>query len=44
MDTNMGHFTTIEYVTVDEEEQADGKGLGSGQRIAIKAGLQRKSA
>jgi protein kinase C substrate 80K-H len=36
MDTNMGYFTTIEYITVDEEEPADGKGLGSGERIAIK--------
>jgi protein kinase C substrate 80K-H len=36
MDTNMGYFDRIEWITVDEEEPADGKGLGSGERIAIK--------
>jgi protein kinase C substrate 80K-H len=36
MDTNMGNFVHIEFVTVDEEEPADGKGLGSGERIALK--------
>jgi len=36
MDTGMGYFERIEMVTVDEEEPADGKGLGSGERIALK--------
>jgi protein kinase C substrate 80K-H len=34
--TNMGNFDRIEMVVVDEEEPADGKGLGSGERIALK--------
>jgi protein kinase C substrate 80K-H len=36
MDTNMGNFDSIEIVTVDEEDAIDGKGLGSGERIALK--------
>jgi protein kinase C substrate 80K-H len=36
MDTNMGNFDRIEHITVDEESAADGKGLGSGERIALK--------
>jgi protein kinase C substrate 80K-H len=34
--TNMGNFDRIEMVQVDEDEPADGKGLGSGERIALK--------
>ena len=34
--TGMGTFTGIEWVTVDEEVPADGKGLGSGMRLALK--------
>ncbi|KAF1837090.1 glucosidase 2 subunit beta precursor [Decorospora gaudefroyi] len=34
--TGMGNFARIESVTVDEELPADGKGLGSGERIALK--------
>jgi protein kinase C substrate 80K-H len=36
MDTNMGNFDRIETVVVDEELPADGKGLGSGERLVIK--------
>lgn len=36
MDTNMGHFERFDTVFVDEEEPADGKGLGSGERIALR--------
>jgi protein kinase C substrate 80K-H len=36
MDTTMGNFDRIETVFVDEEEPADGKGLGSGERLALK--------
>jgi protein kinase C substrate 80K-H len=36
MDTNMGSFERIETVVVDEELPADGKGLGSGERLALK--------
>lgn len=32
----MGNFARIEIVTVDETVPADGKGLGSGDRIALK--------
>ena len=32
----MGNFVSITSITVDEELPADGKGLGSGERIAIK--------
>ena len=32
----MGNFARIEIVSVDEELPADGKGLGSGERIALK--------
>ncbi|KAF1948003.1 hypothetical protein EJ02DRAFT_507776 [Clathrospora elynae] len=34
--TGMGNFVRIESITVDEELPADGKGLGSGERIALK--------
>lgn len=34
--TGMGNFARIEIVTVDEALPADGKGLGSGDRIALK--------
>lgn len=32
----MGNFAHIEIVAVDEELPADGKGLGSGNRIGLK--------
>jgi protein kinase C substrate 80K-H len=35
MDTNMGNFERIETIIVDEELPADGKGLGSGERLAL---------
>ncbi|KAF1987077.1 hypothetical protein K402DRAFT_62765 [Aulographum hederae CBS 113979] len=34
--TGMGNFARIEKVVVDDELPADGKGLGSGERIALK--------
>lgn len=34
--TNMGSFQRIEMITVDEELPTNGKGLGSGERIAMK--------
>lgn len=34
--TNMGNFVRIETVVVDEDVSPDGKGLGSGERIALK--------
>jgi protein kinase C substrate 80K-H len=34
--TGMGNFVSITSITVDEELPADGKGLGSGERIALK--------
>jgi protein kinase C substrate 80K-H len=34
--TNMGNFVRMETVTVDEDVPPDGKGLGSGERIAMK--------
>ena len=34
--TNMGSFTRIERMVVDDELPANGKGLGSGERIAMK--------
>ncbi|KAF1842624.1 glucosidase 2 subunit beta precursor [Cucurbitaria berberidis CBS 394.84] len=34
--TGMGNFARIEVVSVDEELPADGRGLGSGERIALK--------
>ena len=34
--TSMGNFVRFDTVTVDEEVPADGKGLGSGERIAMK--------
>lgn len=34
--TNMGTFKSIERIHVDEDVSADGKGLGSGERIAMK--------
>ncbi|KAK5150924.1 hypothetical protein LTS14_009727 [Recurvomyces mirabilis] len=36
--TNMGNYETMEIITVDDDVPADGKGLGSGQRIAMKYG------
>ena len=35
-DTGMGHFMRFDTVTVDEEIPADGKGVGSGQRVALR--------
>jgi protein kinase C substrate 80K-H len=35
-DTNMGNYVRLEKVMVDEELPADGKGLGSGERYAMK--------
>lgn len=32
----MGNFARIETITVDETLPADGRGLGSGERIALK--------
>jgi protein kinase C substrate 80K-H len=34
--TGMGNFARIERITVDEDLRADGKGLGSGERIALR--------
>ncbi|KAF2144916.1 uncharacterized protein K452DRAFT_284297 [Aplosporella prunicola CBS 121167] len=34
--TGMGNFARFETVTVDEDVSPDGKGLGSGERIALK--------
>ncbi|KNG49605.1 glucosidase 2 subunit beta precursor [Stemphylium lycopersici] len=34
--TGMGNFVRIESITVDEDLPADGRGLGSGERIALK--------
>ncbi|KAL1637642.1 hypothetical protein SLS58_009245 [Diplodia intermedia] len=34
--TNMGNFVRVETVVVDEDVGADGKGLGQGERIALK--------
>ena len=34
--TGMGNFARIESITVDEALPADGRGLGSGERIAIR--------
>ncbi|KAF2444743.1 hypothetical protein P171DRAFT_431545 [Karstenula rhodostoma CBS 690.94] len=34
--TGMGNFVRIETITVDEDLPADGKGLGSGERYALK--------
>ncbi|KAF4546709.1 Mannose-6-phosphate receptor binding protein [Lasiodiplodia theobromae] len=34
--TNMGNFVRIETIVVDEDVGPDGKGLGSGERIALK--------
>ncbi|MCJ1251717.1 hypothetical protein MMC30_008954 [Trapelia coarctata] len=34
--TNMGNFVRIDSVTVDDEMPADGRGLGSGERIALR--------
>lgn len=34
--TNMGSFVRIEMIYVDEDVSADGKGLGTGERIAMK--------
>ena len=35
-DTGMGHFARFDTVTVDDELPADGKGLGSGERVALR--------
>lgn len=35
-DTGMGNFAHITSITVDEELPADGRGLGTGERIALK--------
>jgi protein kinase C substrate 80K-H len=34
--TNMGNFVKIDKQVADEEDRADGKGLGKGQRIVLK--------
>lgn len=34
--TGMGNFARIDFVTVDEDVPADGRGLGSGTRIALR--------
>ena len=34
--TNMGNYARMEKITVDEDLPANGKGLGSGERIAMK--------
>ncbi|KAK4449558.1 glucosidase 2 subunit beta [Podospora aff. communis PSN243] len=34
--TNMGNFVKIEKQLADEEDRADGKGLGKGQRMVLK--------
>jgi protein kinase C substrate 80K-H len=34
--TNMGNYAGMEIITVDEDLPANGKGLGSGERIAMK--------
>jgi protein kinase C substrate 80K-H len=34
--TRMGNFVRFDSITVDEEVSADGKGLGSGERIAMR--------
>lgn len=34
--TNMGNFVRIETIVVDEDVGPDGKGLGSGERVALK--------
>ena len=34
--TNMGNFVRMERITVDEDVSPSGKGLGSGERIAMK--------
>ena len=34
--TNMGNFVSLEKVFVDEDVSAEGKGLGRGERIAMK--------
>lgn len=34
--TVMGNFVSIDKITVDDEVPADGKGLGSGERVALR--------
>lgn len=34
--TTMGKFVSIDRITVDDEVPADGKGLGSGERVALR--------
>lgn len=35
-ETGMGNFVRIDSITVDEELPPDGKGLGSGERVALR--------
>ncbi|MCJ1391393.1 hypothetical protein MMC18_004257 [Xylographa bjoerkii] len=35
-DTNLGNFVRIESMTVDDDVPPDGKGVGSGERVAMK--------
>ncbi|MCJ1402988.1 hypothetical protein MMC11_006210 [Xylographa trunciseda] len=35
-DTNLGNFVRIESITVDDDLPPDGKGIGSGERVAMK--------
>ena len=35
-ETNMGNYARIESTTVDDDVPADGKGLGIGERVAMK--------
>ena len=35
-DTSLGNFARFDTVTVDEEIPADGRGLGSGERVTLK--------
>ena len=35
-ETNMGNFVRLDMVTVDEDVPVDGKGLGSGERVALR--------
>lgn len=35
-ETGMGNFVRIDSITVDEEVSSDGKGIGSGERVALR--------
>ncbi|MCJ1285629.1 hypothetical protein MMC26_004970 [Xylographa opegraphella] len=35
-DTNLGNFVRIESITVDDDVPPDGRGVGSGERVAMK--------